>query len=339
MAFVSIVIPVYNVKDFLRQSLDSIFCQKDISDCEIIIINDGSTDGSREIIREYELRYKNIRVIDKLNEGVSATRNRGIEAASGDYIFFMDADDLLSPFFFSTIIPLLKEHTPDILAWNYLAFYRRPKFVHVAKPEIVSLECGTIHNSAFNNLMKAGCATSLWTKIIRRDIVRELRFDTGMSYDEDLFFSWKTILRARDIKYLDYSLYYYRQTISSAVSRFHPNLYEKYCKAFEEIQAFALKTGVECTELSKDIDYHFACRIPTLTRMECRAPYSKENKLKHLREVLDDNRIKRALDTDTRLIGNIFNFARQGNIEKMLRLVNLEILKAKILRPIKLLVK
>lgn len=339
MALVSIVIPVYNVMDFLRQSLDSIFCQKETADCEVIIINDGSTDGSIEIIREYELRHKNIRVIDKPNEGVSATRNRGIEVASGDYIFFMDADDLLSPFFFSTVIPLLKEHMPDILVWNYSAFYRHPKFAHVSKPEIIPLECDTTHNNAFNYLMKAGCATSLYTKIIRRDIVRDLRFDTSMSYDEDLFFSWKTILRARDIKYLDYSLYYYRQTINGAVSRFHHNLYEKYCKAFDDIKAFALKTGVECTELSKDIDYHFACRIPTLTKMECRAPYSKEKKLKHLREVLDDNRIKRALDTDTRLTGNIFNFARQGNIEQMLRLVNLEIFKAKILRPIKLLIK
>ena len=85
---ISIILPIYNVEKYLRSSLDSIFCQ-DTSDCEILLINDGSKDGSLSVLREYERRYDNIRVIDKPNEGVSATRNRGLDESKGEYFYFI----------------------------------------------------------------------------------------------------------------------------------------------------------------------------------------------------------------------------------------------------------
>ena len=88
MALLSIILPVYNVEALLRQSLDSIFRQKHNCECEVIIVTAGSTDNSLSIAREYEKRYNNLKVIDKANEGVSATRNKGLDEAKGDYVFF-----------------------------------------------------------------------------------------------------------------------------------------------------------------------------------------------------------------------------------------------------------
>ena len=92
MILVSIIIPVYNASKYLYRCLDSILNQT-FRDFELILINDGSTDNSLEILREYETKDSRIIVIDKPNEGVSAARNQGIEIAKGEYIMFCDSDD------------------------------------------------------------------------------------------------------------------------------------------------------------------------------------------------------------------------------------------------------
>ena len=94
---VSVIVPVYNAEEYLRDCLDSLLMQTiDQKEMEVLLINDGSTDGSLEICREYGEIYDNIVIINKNNEGVSAARNIGIEKARGKYIMFLDADDELA---------------------------------------------------------------------------------------------------------------------------------------------------------------------------------------------------------------------------------------------------
>ena len=93
----SIIIPVYNVEPYLRECLDSVFSQ-DLTDCEVIAVNDGSTDGSRSILEEYKVNHSEFfSVIDKTNGGQSSARNLGVNYAMGDYFYFMDSDDYLKP--------------------------------------------------------------------------------------------------------------------------------------------------------------------------------------------------------------------------------------------------
>ena len=97
MPKLSIVIPIYNVEDYLAKCLDSVLCP-DVQDYEIIAVNDGSTDSSGEIAREYAARYpERIRLIEKPNGGLGSARNAGIEAAKGEFLLFLDSDDCLSP--------------------------------------------------------------------------------------------------------------------------------------------------------------------------------------------------------------------------------------------------
>lgn len=339
MALLSIIIPVYNVRKYLRQSLDSIFSQKEVGDCEILLINDGSTDDSLTILREYEKRETNVKVIDKVNEGVSATRNRGIEEATGDYIFFMDADDLLHPHSLAIILNNLSSSRPDILTWGYRTFYRKPDYKEL-NSEQLSIKLDKNPQEAFNYLMRLGFAVSIYSKAIKRSIiVKDIRFDTSMTYGEDMFFSWKAFLSSSSFEYLILPLYFYRQTQNSAVSRFHPQLFEKYRKAFDEIESFAAARNLDSKEMIKDIDYHFACRIPSLTNMESKAPYSKEEQEEHLRVVLNDCRIRRALVDDERLKGETYDLARRNKIEGMLSASRRTNLKARLLFPIKWLMK
>jgi glycosyltransferase involved in cell wall biosynthesis len=99
----SIIIPVYNVEPYLRECLDSVFAQ-DLTDCEVIAVNDGSTDGSPLILDDYETRYPGmLRVVSKENGGLSSARNAGVNVAQGRFLYFVDSDDYLRPHAITTI--------------------------------------------------------------------------------------------------------------------------------------------------------------------------------------------------------------------------------------------
>lgn len=114
----SIVIPVYNVEDYLKECLDScVFQDYPASDYEIIIVNDGSPDNSFAIIKEYETNYGNIKIVDKENGGLSSARNAGYRIASGEYIWFVDSDDWIKKNCLSQVVEFTN-HSPDIIVLN-----------------------------------------------------------------------------------------------------------------------------------------------------------------------------------------------------------------------------
>ena len=114
----TVVIPAYNVEKYISMCLDSLLKSEGIENCEIIIVNDGSTDKTSEIAGKYAAAHSNIRVINKENEGPSATRNTGLKEASGKYVFFCDSDDEVVPELFGKIIGLTKTSSDDIILWD-----------------------------------------------------------------------------------------------------------------------------------------------------------------------------------------------------------------------------
>lgn len=336
---ISIIIPVYNVAEYLCDTLANVTSQDGFMDCELILINDGSTDKSLDILLEYEFKYSNIRVIDKPNEGVSATRNSGIEEAYGEYIYFMDADDLLHPKAISIILNEIKANNADIITWNFTTFYSKPKFAQISAINFVNVD--NSDRRAFNYLTEKGCAVSLCSKAIRHSLFEKpiVRFIPSMTYGEDMFVSWKCIIKAKSIRYLEFPLYYYRQTGNSAISRFHSNLYKTYRHAFDDLRNFINDNDFETSDLLNDLDYHFARRLPALTSMESRARYGRHQRLSHLSKILEDEYISRALKTDERLKGNIYDLARTNNVKKMHYSARMAALKSRLLFPLKKLFK
>lgn len=113
MKRLSIIIPVYDVEAYLPECLDSIFSQRDaLSDIEVILVNDGSPDGSAAILEEYRKRYDNITVITQSNQGLSLARMNGLERAQGEYVWFVDSDDYVAEHAVGVILELIR--TPDI---------------------------------------------------------------------------------------------------------------------------------------------------------------------------------------------------------------------------------
>ena len=111
---ISIIVPVYNVEKYLSHCIDSILCQT-YPNCEVILIDDGSTDSSGKICDEYITQNGNVRVLHKENEGVSAARNLGVSIATGDYIGFVDADDYIEPNMYTELYNSLQEKQADLV--------------------------------------------------------------------------------------------------------------------------------------------------------------------------------------------------------------------------------
>ena len=117
----SIIIPAYNSEEFISETLDSAVAQT-IDDFEIICINDGSKDSTIDILREYEQENDNVIVIDKENEGVAAARNDGIKIAKGEFLYFLDADDLLESTALEHMYEKAKKYKADLVIAQYDIF-------------------------------------------------------------------------------------------------------------------------------------------------------------------------------------------------------------------------
>ena len=140
---VSVIIPAYNIEDYIGRCLDSIISQT-YKNLEIIVVDDGSRDHTGEILDNYAKKDRRIKVIHKENGGVSSARNKGIEAAEGDYIGFIDGDDLIEPEMYKTLVDLLEEENADIAHCGYqMVFPDRVDYYHnTGKKKIQTTEEG-----------------------------------------------------------------------------------------------------------------------------------------------------------------------------------------------------
>ncbi len=115
----SIIIPVYNVADYLSECLKSVFIQ-DLTGCEVICVNDGSTDDSREILSKFQKIYPELIIIDRENGGLSAARNSGLKVAQGEYIYFLDSDDYLYPNVLDKMLGFVRKNDLEVACFNVL---------------------------------------------------------------------------------------------------------------------------------------------------------------------------------------------------------------------------
>lgn len=314
---ISVIIPVYNAEKYLSETLDSVLNQS-FMDFEVIAINDGSKDDSLSILRKYEKKDKRIRVIDKPNTGVSDTRNVGIDKAHGEYICFVDADDLIYVEYLSIISDIIDKEKSDIIAFENITFREKNNCSY----NLYNI----VENISYKFLLETGKMTSCCTKVFKRVIIKEnnIYFDNKMSYGEDLFFSWRVCLLANKIIYTQSQLYGYRLTGEGATSIFHKNLYEIYRKAFENIKRFAIVNNK--IEETKQLGIYFVKRIPAMITMTVRENNNIKNKYNRIKQIIDDDIIKYNLNFCwDELIKNenkknikIYDLARKRKIVKLL---------------------
>ena len=118
---VSVIVPVYNVEQYLSDCLESI-CRQTLKGIEIIVVNDGSTDNSLSIIKSFQQKYSNIKLINKKNGGLSSARNAGIDMAVGEYLFFVDSDDFITPDYVATLYGLCEKYNCKLAIADWYIF-------------------------------------------------------------------------------------------------------------------------------------------------------------------------------------------------------------------------
>lgn len=213
---ISVVIPFYNIEAYLRECLDSVSAQTE-TDWECLLINDGSTDGSRLIAAEKTIEDNRFRLIDRPNGGLSSARNSGIDRARGQWLTFIDGDDTVHPQFLSILSEVAASHPADIIMTG---FTRQPDFPHNAasaqKTETYTsdkaIEHALYRRRKFN--------TSAWGKLYRRELFDDgLRFTPGILY-EDLEIFPRLWERAARITVISNPLYHYRIRSGSIMDTF-----------------------------------------------------------------------------------------------------------------------
>ena len=199
---VSIIIPVYNVEKYLPQCLDSVLGQT-YRDLEVVVVNDGSTDGSLSIIQDYASRDIRIKVIDKPNEGVAPTRNVGLKTATGKYILFVDSDDWIELDMVDFLVGEIENSNADMAVCGSVI-----NDLPVSK-ESFNKKLWNKDKSIYEFLRHISFNGSLWNKLLLREQVKGLTFESCISYGEDALFIWQVLQNVNTIVVTDKQLYHH----------------------------------------------------------------------------------------------------------------------------------
>lgn len=240
---ISIIVPVFNVESYLDECLTSIMGQT-YRNFQIILVNDGSTDRSGEICERYENNYDCVKLIHhRINLGVSMARNTGLDASDGDYISFIDPDDVVNEKFIESLLNYLKIKSVDIVLCDYSEFNQ----ISDIKKEVnqdTSIQIDIIKKEGYMwSLSFVGYDyqhvknITLWNKLYKSAIFENLRFDNVPIAEDDLIIH-KIISKAENILYVKEPLYYYRirqDSLTRLENRRYENIEEiAIITAFEE---------------------------------------------------------------------------------------------------------
>lgn len=222
---ISVIVPVFNQEEYLRQCVESVLAQT-YSRWELILVNDGSTDGSENICREYAASDSRIKTIHRPNGGLSAARNEGLDIASGEYITFLDADDLLHPAMLSVLTNAATGQRVDMAICGIKNFASQKNTAQSCLPNYESPVAKDTYSSLYTPehavsemLYQKDISASACGKFFHRSIWSESRFREGIGY-EDLDIIPIVTMKASAIAACQTPLYFYRQHSESYTHRF-----------------------------------------------------------------------------------------------------------------------
>ena len=238
---ISVIVPVYNTAPYLRRCLDSILAQT-YPYLEIICVDDGSTDGSKDILVDYAKKDRRIKPICKMKEGVSAARNLALENANGEYIGFIDSDDYVKNTYFEKLMEGFSDKKIDIVTcgFNYAYDDRVEEILNDKDVPTKIIPVRDFVRYMYERDKYRGVASYLWTRLIKRNIIidekngKRILFDNTFDTADDVVFVMEVTVRAKYTRYINEHLYYYYQRQNSIVHNNGENLKKLvWANAFE----------------------------------------------------------------------------------------------------------
>lgn len=202
---VSIIIPVYNVKEFLVDCLDSVTNQS-YKHLDIVLVDDGSTDGSGSICDEYARKDKRVRVIHQINQGLSAARNSGIEIMQGEYVYFIDSDDCVANDTIEILLNAITSYDAEIAISHIARFSESPPFF---EKNLYGNKLVNCEKALEKMLLNDGIGHEAWGKLFKSCLWRDYRFPVGKLY-EDYAIIYYVVAQTKKVVISEYPSYFYR---------------------------------------------------------------------------------------------------------------------------------
>ena len=248
MKKISVIIPAYNAERYIERTLNDLICQT-YKNLEIIVVDDGSTDRTGMICDEVAEKNPSIVVIHKQNGGVSSARNCGLEMATGDYIGFVDADDRVDSEMYEIMANVAIKNDSDLVACGFVQEFTEEIQIiehHDSLPEvknyvgrdqcIQAIECN-----------QESIGTYSWNKIFCRSQIGDLRFPEDMALNEDTFFIYHFMNKAKKANFQKVPLYHYRYVRTSLTKASKVAVYLSSLERIQELIIWSKKQAPECT--------------------------------------------------------------------------------------------
>lgn len=213
---ISVIVPVYNVEQYLNKCLDSIINQT-YRYLEIILINDGSTDSSAEICDNYALNDSRIKVIHKRNGGLSDARNAGLKICSGDYICFIDSDDIIALTFCEKMLEGILKYNVEIIECNFLRFKQEAELINYTQKIEYTAKLYD-NQKALELLMKEEIKQMVWNKLFNSKLIEGILFEMGKT-NEDEFWTYQIVGKSKGLAKISDIFYFYRQNPISIMGK------------------------------------------------------------------------------------------------------------------------
>lgn len=270
MPKLSVIIPIYNVEDYLVKCLDSVLAQS-FKDYECILVNDGSKDNSAKIAQNYVSKDERFKLINKENGGLSDARNAGLEVAVGKYVYFLDSDDFIEPTLFEKCIDKLEKTKTSMVIFDVYQYFQAKDYKEII---VSSLKDDQVYDLYANKEIIVKVLNAAWNKMYARSLFvnNGIKFPFGCYY-EDLGTTFRLMLKARHISFINEPLYNYLADRPGNISQefnfkaYHildmvkincdfyktNNVYEEF---YEELKFLAGVNIMECLKKTRNCNNH-----------------------------------------------------------------------------------
>lgn len=276
---VSILIPVYNVETYLSQCIDSILIQT-YTNLQVVLVDDGSTDGSWKVCKKYADKDDRIEVFHKGNSGVADTRNFLLDKVRGGYVLFVDSDDWIDADMVEALMTIACKNDADIVICenviNDVTCDKRAADIKVLNQnEAIALF-----------LEHKELRGSLWNKLFKTSLLHNIRFHYGISLGEDALFCWEVLQRASNVMRTENQYYHYRMLETSLT---HSTFGPKKLSAYNVWHKISCDTHILWPQYEDIARSRFCIEMILLLRDAAKSKYSRNESIQILQDVVKNN--------------------------------------------------
>lgn len=255
--YISVIVPCFNCDKYIKENIDSVLNQT-YKDFEAIYIDDGSSDNTLKILKEYQKKDARIKFVHTENKGVAAARNLGITKAKGTYITFIDADDYVDIKYLETLYKNTMDGKIDYVKSNIIRTKNKEK-INISIKEKVYMKKNNDFDVLYEKILSTYELNNITATLIKRAKINHF-FKEEYNYAEDYLFNIEVIKNIDTFKYIDYTGYYYRENSNSLTHKFEKdifiNKFKMTIKAYKELYIlFPLNENKICKRINREVNH------------------------------------------------------------------------------------